>query len=157
MLLTFLEIFALFRVISLILKSPLFFQQKLTSPFLKKSYQDNLKFMCHLLIIGIWVFILIFWKPSKVYFPQICNNLKRKFSYWTNRFISQAGIATIIKSIRNSFPNYTMQVTPILVNVTNSLDFLNRDFFWDCQNDGLEHKIQWLNYNVLCRKTLKED
>ena len=87
--------------------------------------------------------------PSKD-FSYLQDKLEAKLMGWRSKCLSWAGRKTLINSVAQTIPNYTMFSFNIPSKVCDKLDSLTRRFWWKPnQRDG--RFIAWKSWDNLCR------
>lgn len=85
-------------------------------------------------------------KDSSIWNPII--EVERKLSSWKRLYLSKGGKVTLIKSTLSNLPIYFVSLFPILVDVANCLEQLQRNFIWNGMEDDL--KIHLVNLSMVC-------
>lgn len=70
--------------------------------------------------------------------------MNNKLRGWKIKFLSITGRTTLIKSILNSIPKYTMQINLLPRNITNNMDCIQRNFL--CGSSDEKRKIHLINW-----------
>lgn len=82
-------------------------------------------------------------RRSNIY-ADIVSRVQTKLAGWKANCLSLAGRATLIQSVTQSIPVYTMHTTYLPTTVCDSLDQLNRDFLWGCSDSHKKpHLLSW--------------
>lgn len=67
-----------------------------------------------------------------------------KLARWKAKFLSFAGHAVLVKSVRFAVPDYIMQGVALPVHLYNKLDKINRDFLWGSSSEKRKlHLVGW--------------
>lgn len=69
-------------------------------------------------------------KAQKRNFSELVNSLGNKLSSWKSHMLSQAKRSVLIKSCLASLPVYTMSTTMLPINIYDSMNKIQRDFWW---------------------------
>ena len=95
--------------------------------------------------IGTYLGTPIFTSRRKVSSYQfIIDKIRNKIEGWQTRYLSVARRVTLIKSITNTIPIYSMQTTLLLEKTCKEIDRLNRSFFWANSTHHRDcHTISW--------------
>ena len=86
--------------------------------------------------------------PSKD-FSFLQDKLEAKLMGWRSKCLLWAGRKTLINSVAQSIPNYTMSTFSIPNKVCDRLDSLNRRFWWK-PNQSEGRYIAWKAWDSLC-------
>ena len=87
--------------------------------------------------------------PSKD-FSYLQDKLEAKLMGWRSKCLSWAGRKTLINSVAQTMPNYTMSTFNIPNKVCDKLDSLTRRFWWK-PNQREGRFIAWKSWDNLCR------
>ena len=79
---------------------------------------------------------LIFGKNRSKDFGRLKDRVQAKLEGWRNHLLSRAGKATLIKSVVQAIPQYTMSTFRVPDGVCNELDALIRKFWWGTNKSG---------------------
>ena len=89
-------------------------------------------------------------RVNKHHFIPILERMQQKFAGWKTGVLSLAERATLIQSVTNAIPAYTMQTLELPRKVCDEIDKLNRNFLW---GDSLERKkVHLVNWQHVCHK-----
>lgn len=86
-------------------------------------------------------------------FHSIVNKVKMRLSNWATNSLSFAGRATLVQSVLQTIPTYSMQVFRFPVAVCKELDQLCRNFLWGHSNQ--QRKIHLVNWEMVTRPKSK--
>lgn len=86
--------------------------------------------------------------PSKD-FVYLQSKLETKLSGWRSKCLSWAGRRTLITSVAQTLPNYTMSTFSVPINTCDSLDSLFRRFWWN-PNKQEGNFLAWRAWDKLC-------
>lgn len=82
-------------------------------------------------------------------FSYLQSKLDAKLTEWRSKCLSWAGRRTLICSVAQTIPNYTMSTFSIPKKVCNNLDSLSRRFWWNAKK--LEGNfLAWRSWDKLC-------
>ena len=81
-------------------------------------------------------------------FQFLIDKLISKLQGWKARLLSQAGRATLIKSILQSLPLYTFSCFKVPEYVCTKMDSIVRAFWWG--HEPGERKLHMLNWDKIC-------
>ncbi|KAL2892194.1 LINE-1 reverse transcriptase-like protein [Bienertia sinuspersici] len=84
---------------------------------------------------------------KKKVFQIIQDKVWKKLKGWKEKFLSQAGRETLIKSIAQAIPTYAMQVFRIPEGILQTIEKMIRGFYWGQRAD--EKKINWIAWKKL--------
>lgn len=77
--------------------------------------------------------------------------MKAKLSNWKGKLLSQVGRTVLAKSVLSSIPIYSVSTFKAPISVTNELDKIIRDFWWN--HDGEERKLHTIHWDKICQHT----
>ncbi|WOL08423.1 hypothetical protein Cni_G17176 [Canna indica] len=78
------------------------------------------------------------------YQMKLANKVKGKFQYWAKNQITQAGKAVLLNSVISSIPVHTLLSSWVSDKVINSIEKMEKDFFWATSNERHSAKlISW--------------
>lgn len=69
-------------------------------------------------------------KSKSKYFVELSDKLKERLARGKLRNLSQAGMATLIRSVAQALPTYAMPTVLLPTSIIDKLDRYMRDFFW---------------------------
>ena len=82
-------------------------------------------------------------------FSYLQSKLEAKLTGWRTKCLSWAGRRTLICSVAQSIPNYSMSTFSIPKKVCDNLDSLSRRFWWNPKkSEG--HFLAWRAWDKLC-------
>ncbi|KAF7819529.1 reverse transcriptase [Senna tora] len=76
-------------------------------------------------------------------FKPIIDKLVGKMDLWNSKFLSKAGRVTLLNSVCSPLLAYYMQNLKLPVSVCNSIEKIQRNFFWKSGNKQSIHTINW--------------
>ena len=79
----------------------------------------------------------------------ILEKMERKLASWKHLYLSKGGKVTLLKSTLSTLPTYYLSLFPILVDVANRIEKLQRDFLWGVIDES--HKFNMVNWAQVCR------
>ncbi|KAL7175265.1 hypothetical protein ACSBR2_028969 [Camellia fascicularis] len=89
-------------------------------------------------------------RVNKHQFILILERMQQKLAGWKTGVLSLAGRATLIQSVTNAIPAYTMRTLELPRKVCDEIDKLNCNFLW---GDSLERKkVHLVNWQQVCYK-----
>lgn len=80
----------------------------------------------------------------------ILERMAAKLSSWKRNTLSLAGRRTLVQSVTQSIPVYSMQNVLLPASICYNIDRLNMNFLWG--SDEGNRKIHHLNWNTVCLK-----
>nr|XP_048330864.1 uncharacterized protein LOC125422764 [Ziziphus jujuba var. spinosa] len=85
---------------------------------------------------------LVFGRNKTKEFHILKERLKGRLEGWNRHFLSKVGKATLIKSVVQAIPSYTMSTFLLPVNVCEDMDAIVRKFWWESKPNatGIESK-----------------
>ncbi|XP_058768559.1 uncharacterized protein LOC131642300 [Vicia villosa] len=84
---------------------------------------------------------------------EVVNNIKRRLSSWKGRNISMGGRVTLINSVLNSIPVFTLSFFKIPGNIAKSIRKIQSEFLWSGKLENRSiHLVKW---EVVCRPKAK--
>ncbi|XP_075670283.1 putative mitochondrial protein AtMg00310 [Castanea sativa] len=72
----------------------------------------------------------------------------KKLQGWKEKLLSQAGRETLIKSVIQAIPTYTMSCFKLPKGLIKDLEVLIRKFWWGYNGDN--RKVHWVKWEKLC-------
>jgi hypothetical protein len=72
-----------------------------------------------------------------------------RISGWKSKLLSQAGKTTLIKSVANSIPTYSMSLFKFPKSLCQDLDSASRKFWWGYK-DSKSHNLSFLAWHRIC-------
>ena len=82
-------------------------------------------------------------------FSYLQSKLEAKLTGWRTKCLSWAGRRTLICSVAQSIPNYSMSTFNIPKKMCDNLDSLSRRFWWNPKkSEG--HFLTWRAWDKLC-------
>lgn len=84
-------------------------------------------------------------------FKELQERIVKKVMGWKEKTISKAGRETLIKSVAQAIPTYSMSIFKLPRRVCEGINSILAKFWW--RQTWNEKKIHWINWNRLC--TLK--
>lgn len=75
---------------------------------------------------------LLYSRVNKAIYNNILDKVAGKLSFWKISHLSLARRTTLVQSMTNAIPNYTMQMFVFPLVVCDKLDKSNRPFLWGC-------------------------
>ncbi|KAL0355136.1 UNVERIFIED_CONTAM: hypothetical protein Sradi_3960500 [Sesamum radiatum] len=88
-------------------------------------------------------------KSKTELFANIRERVCAKTVGWKERYLSQAGKLTLIKSVLQAIPSYIMSCFRIPITLLSEMNRHMASFFWD---SGKNHKIHWLRWGKMCKR-----
>ena len=82
-------------------------------------------------------------------FKFLQERLEAKLKGWRSKTLSWAGRSTLIKTVAQALPTYTMSSFDIPTKVCDKLDALTRKFWWNPKNPNGSY-LAWLAWEKLC-------
>ena len=79
---------------------------------------------------------MIFGRKKTKEFAKLKQRLQLRLEGWQSKLLSKAGKATLIRSVAQSIPVYTMSTFRLPVEVCKAFDTLVRNFWWGVKSDG---------------------
>ncbi|KAF7829986.1 reverse transcriptase [Senna tora] len=77
-------------------------------------------------------------------FKSIIDKISGRMDLWKSKYLSPYGKITLINSVINPIASYYMQCMYFPIGVCDSIDRLNRDFFWsDLNGNQKAHLVAW--------------
>ncbi|KAF7830841.1 reverse transcriptase [Senna tora] len=76
-------------------------------------------------------------------YKPIVDKLTAKMEIWNSKMLSKAGKLTLLNSVCSPMLAYYMQCTKLPATVCNSIERLQRNFFWQSGNKQSIHIINW--------------
>lgn len=92
---------------------------------------------------------LFFSRSKTKTFNFLKEKVKSRLASWRNRLLSQAGRITLVKSVVNSMPLYSMSTFLLPVSVCHQLDSLAKIFIWNDKEEGSAYSL--IPWSVVCR------
>ncbi|XP_058724451.1 uncharacterized protein LOC131595932 [Vicia villosa] len=84
---------------------------------------------------------------------EVVNNIRRRLSSWKGRNISMGGRVTLINSVLNSIPIFTLSFFKIPGKIAKEIRKIQSEFLW---SGRLERRcIHWVNWGVVCKSKAK--
>ena len=75
---------------------------------------------------------------------QIIDRIQSKLQNWKGKSLSQTGKLTLIKSVMQAMPIYTMLIHLLPKDTCNLIDKIVRDFWWGDNTEKKKiHTIAW--------------
>ncbi|KAF7820958.1 reverse transcriptase [Senna tora] len=123
-------------------KSNIWFSPNTTSSMKSKAI-SILKFNCHD-TPGTYLGFPLGIKGKVRDFNPILEKIKARMQNWRAKHLSMAGKVTLINSVISPIASFFMQCIPFPVTVCNTLDKIQRDFFWWSNSENKKvHTICW--------------
>ena len=82
-------------------------------------------------------------------FKFLQERLEAKLKGWRSKTLSWAGRSSLIKTVAQALPTYTMSSFDIPTKVCDKLDALTRKFWWNPKNPNGRY-LAWLAWEKLC-------
>lgn len=86
-------------------------------------------------------------KKSKS-FEFLLEKIKEKLAAWKCKTLSLAGRTTLVRSVLNSIPLYTMSLFKLPKQICNKIDSYTRRFWWGCSENKNKNKNVFLLQRV---------
>lgn len=86
-------------------------------------------------------------RMKAVYFEPLLDKIRARISGWKARILSFGGRITLIKSVLNSIPIYTLASMMVPKGVLVRIERLMASFLWNAQGERMAH---WVNWNSIC-------
>lgn len=77
--------------------------------------------------------VLVFSCNKAKDFKALKDRVNARLKDWSQRLLSKAGKATLIKSVIQALPTYTMSIYSVPFGVCNDLDSFIRKFWWEAK------------------------
>lgn len=87
---------------------------------------------------------------QRLEFQGLVEKLKSKLCSWKRRSLSMAGRTTLIKSILQALPSYTMQTFLLPKCITTTMDRIMKNFFWGFNLEE-HHRLHLQSWRHICR------
>ena len=81
-------------------------------------------------------------------FKEIQERITKKVMVWKEKTISKAGRETLIKSVAQAIPTYSMSIFQFLRRVCDGINSILAKYWWGQTSN--EKKIYWINWKKLC-------
>ena len=91
---------------------------------------------------------LIFGRKRSKEFGRLKEKIQHRLEGWQSSLLSRAGKATLIKSIVQAIPTYSMSTFRLPLGVGTELDAIIRKFWWGAKKDRYLALKSW---NTLCQ------
>ena len=83
-------------------------------------------------------------RVSQVQFRGLVDDMRSRLAGWKAGALSRAGRITLVQSVLNSIPIYTMQSIKLPVSICKEMERLCRNFIWHGNSgDSAVHLINW--------------
>ncbi|GLJ18020.1 hypothetical protein SUGI_0317720 [Cryptomeria japonica] len=86
-------------------------------------------------------------KQSQIW-EEVINKCKAKSAQWKNRWLSQVGRLTMIKSVLSAIPIYSMSCFRMSYLTSKKLDGMLKKFIWEGAKE--ERRIPLINWDTAC-------
>ncbi|WCJ35671.1 DNAse I-like superfamily protein [Euphorbia peplus] len=86
---------------------------------------------------------------SKNTYNYVVDRVKLRLAGWKAKCLSFAGRVTLVRSVLNAIPAYTMQTVMLPASICNSLDMVSRKFLWGATTEV--RRISLVNWDTVCR------
>ncbi|KAH7533562.1 hypothetical protein FEM48_Zijuj04G0144400 [Ziziphus jujuba var. spinosa] len=93
---------------------------------------------------------LLLGKNRSKEFSKLKEKLQNTLEGWKSKVLSKAGKATLIKSVAQAGPVYTMSTFKIPNSLCNEMDTAIRRFWWGAK-EGSKHYLALKSWNLLCQ------
>ncbi|XP_057809080.1 uncharacterized protein LOC131023552 [Salvia miltiorrhiza] len=100
----------------------------------------------HAVYLGLPTFIP---RQKKLHFDYLRDRVAKKFRSWDHKLFSAGGKETLIKSVIQSIPTYTMSCFRIPVGVCSDIERECARFWWGDTADA--RKLYWAKWSHLCQ------
>ncbi|XP_058784527.1 uncharacterized protein LOC131659337 [Vicia villosa] len=84
---------------------------------------------------------------------EVVNNINRRLSSWKGRNITMGGRVTLINSVLNSIPIFTLSFFKIPGNIAKAIRKIQSEFLWSGKLE--KRSIHWVKWEVVCRPMAK--
>jgi hypothetical protein len=82
-------------------------------------------------------------------FIDLKKQILAKVTGWKTRILSQAARTTLIKSVANAIPSYTMSPFPLPKHFCYDIDMMLQKFWWGFPQD--KHNLSLLSWENICK------
>ena len=87
-------------------------------------------------------------------FKYLQGRLETRLRGWRSKSLSQANRCTLIKSVAQTIPTYSMTTFDIPTKICDSMDALTRRFWWKLENTNGRY-LAWRAQDKLCQPKSK--
>jgi hypothetical protein len=82
-------------------------------------------------------------------FKYLQDKLESRLLGWRSKCLSWAGRCTMIKSVAQALPTYTMSTFEVPKKICENLDAVTRRFWWNPKNPSGRF-LAWKSWDALC-------
>lgn len=90
---------------------------------------------------------IFYGRTKSVYFEYLVDKIRRALDGWRAKILSFGGRITLIKSMLQSFPVYTLTSTLVPKNILRRMESLMAQFLWNVKE---EKQMHWINWTSTC-------
>jgi hypothetical protein len=126
-----------------------FFLSKNTKLVVRNAIKDTLNLQLipsHAKYLGLPLFIH---KNKSLAFIDLETKIIRKISGWKAKLLSQAARTTLIKTVANAIPSYTMSIFHLPKSLCQNIDSAIRKFWWGFPQEK-KHNLSLLSWKSIC-------
>lgn len=80
-------------------------------------------------------------------FQSLLDRTWKRISNWKSKYLSNAGKETLIKSVLQVIPSYSMSIFLLLQSIISKLNSLISKFWWGFNRD--QSKIHWIDWGKM--------
>ena len=81
-------------------------------------------------------------------FREIHERIANKVMGWKEKFLSKAGRETLIKTVAQAIPTYSMGIFKLPKSICDSINSVLSKYWWGQTKN--EKKVHWINWGKLC-------
>ncbi|KAL2892137.1 hypothetical protein RDABS01_008046, partial [Bienertia sinuspersici] len=78
----------------------------------------------------------------------ILQKANSRLNNWSSKLVSKAGKVVLIQSNLEALPSYAMTTTKLPQSISHSIDYINRNFFWQKTQD--KHGLPSISWDWIC-------
>lgn len=90
-----------------------------------------------------------FGRRKRDLFTSIVDRIRQKAISWSPKRLSRAGKLTMLKSVLNAIPTYTMSYFQLLISLCKRIQSVLTRFWWDGVDEN--NKICWVAWDKLTK------